>query len=258
MDSVSPTNQKDIPISRDQWDRQAERLIEWAKTSPELRGILVKALLRPGNYLGRPKVEMQKILTAFKVADIGGNTVYCKQGDISAFDRWRKVRELLLGMIRQELLLPLMRGRDVRQLKMILREIRDWSGDATGIDWKLINGDLKILEDEARRYESFPKEAPRRGRKLIEHQHRIIACVELLRQCGVRDPCKTVVEVLWAWGIKREWKTVSNLWSRYKTYRRRHPEREALPGYWVKGILFFIVPELDAWIQTQGFVNRQI
>lgn len=252
MDSVSPTNQKDNPISRDQWDRQADSLIEMAKTNPELRQILVKALLKPGDYLGGARLSMKNLLAAFRVADMAGSTVYFEREDLSAFNRWRGVWEFLLSQIREDLARPMLRARDVQQLKIALREIQQSAGGAPGIDWNLIQEDLKVLERTARRYDSFPKETPRRGRSLSEHQKRIIACVELLRQCGVRDPCQKVVEALCVWGINRQWKTVSNLWSRYKNYRRRHPDREALPAYWVKIILLSNQPQLNAWIQRQA------
>lgn len=252
MDSDSPTNQGNDPISRDQWDKQAERLIELSKVNRELRRTLVKALLRPGNYLSGPRIETKKVLSALRVADIAGSTVYFERGDLSALNRWRKVWEILLGLVRQELARPMLRVRDVRQLKIVLREIQQLAGSAPGIDWSLIQEDLKVLELTAKRYDGFPKGPPRRGRNLTEHQKRIIACFELLRQCGIRNPCQEVAEGLWDWGIDRKLKTISNLWSRYKKYPRRHPEREHLPGYWVKIILFSIRPQVNAWIQTQA------
>lgn len=95
--------------------------------------------------------------------------------------------------------------------------------------------------------------APRRGRRLSEHNRHIIAAVELLRQCGVRDPSQRVVEALSSsWGIDRESKTVLNLWSWYKNYPRRHPGREAMPHYHIKRILWLILPAIKAWEKRTG------
>jgi hypothetical protein len=123
--------------------------------------------------------------------------------------------------------------------------MREWKGDVTDINWMLIEEDLKLLEAKA--WEKLPKGAARRGRRLGEHQKRIIAAVELLRQCGVRGRCQMVIEALRSWGVKREWNTVSNLWSWYKSYRLRHPERHALPGYWLKIIYPFVLPQLEPY-----------
>ena len=192
MDSVSPTNQKVIPISWGNPDVVVEFLIDLAKTSPKVRGILVKALVRPATYFGPPRVGFPRLLTALKVADVAGSTV-CqeKNQDVTAFDRWDKVRDILLSWIRTQLFTgPPVLKRDVRRLKMVLSRWREWQGDATDINWKLLDEDLELLEATA--WEKLPKGTPRRGRHLTEHQKRIIAGVELLRQCGVKDPCQMV------------------------------------------------------------------
>jgi len=224
-----------------------EFLIDLAKTSPKVRGILVKALVRPATYFGPPRVGFPRLLTALKVADVAGSTV-CqeKNQDVTAFDRWDKVRDMLLLWIREQLISgPPTFKRDVRQLRLVLRRWREWRGDATDINWKLVDEDLDLLEAKA--FEKLPKGTPRRGRRLTEHQKRIITSVELLHQCGQKARCQMVVEALKSWGVKRNWITVSNLWSWYKSYRLRHPERHALPRYWLKIIYPFILPQLEPY-----------
>ncbi len=98
MDSVVPTNQKAGTVSRDEWDELTDHLIELAKASPKLRGILVKALVNPAYYLEERKIEMRRLLAALKVADVAGTTVHWKRGDESALDRWRDIWNLLLAV----------------------------------------------------------------------------------------------------------------------------------------------------------------
>jgi hypothetical protein len=244
---VSPTNQKVIPISWGDPDVVVEFLIGLAKTSPQVRKLLVKALVRPATYFGPPRVGFPRLLNALRVADVAGSTV-CqeKNQDVTALNRWDKVRDMLLSWIRTQLFSsPPAFKRDVRQLRLVLRQMREWQGDATDINWKLIDEDLELLEAKA--WDKLPKGTPRRGRRLSEHQKRIIASVELLSQCGQKARCQMVVEALKSWGVKRSWITVSNLWSRYKSYWRRHPERHALPRYWLKIIYPFILPELEPY-----------
>ncbi|MBZ5514200.1 MAG: hypothetical protein LAN62_05015 [Acidobacteriia bacterium] len=180
---------------------------------------------------------------------MAGSTV-CqeKNQEVTALDRWDKVRDMLLSWIRTQLLSgPPALKRDVRQLGLVLRLMREWQGDATDINWMLIDEDLELLEAKA--WEKLPKGTPRRGRRLSEHQKRIIASVELLRQCGQKARCQMVVEALKAWGVKRDWITVSNLWSWYKSYRLHHPERHALPRYWLKIIYPYILPQLKEYLR---------
>src|SRR5439155_24352139 len=131
MDSVSPTNQKKMPFHRDEWDEQADRLIEWAKCSPELQRILVKALTRPENYLEQPRIEMKRLLAAYKVADVACTTIWDRTGASASHsyedlaDRWRKVSELLLTRIRDKLILwPPFTARHVRDLRYVLEKLR--------------------------------------------------------------------------------------------------------------------------------------
>jgi len=178
--------------------------------------------------------------------------VYWKRGDESALDRWRGIWNLLLNILRDQLLRPLLSRRDVRQLKLCLQQLRPLWKVTTRINWSRIEEDLKILEDTANDYDSFPKCSPRRGRQLTMRQKGVIASVELLRQCGVHDPCQQVVKALYSWGVSREWKTVMNLWSGYKKYPRRHPNRDAMPSDHIKGILRFVLPEVKAWAKNTG------
>jgi hypothetical protein len=244
MDSVLPTNQKVKAISRDKRDVITDRLIELAKTDAELRAILVTALLNPAYCAEQPQIETRRLLAALKVADVAGSHVRSKRADDSASDRSRAVWNLLLSILREQLLRPLVSGRDVRQLRLCLRQLRSWPMGTGHIDWRCIDEDLEVLEDMAHEYDGFPKGPPRRGRRLGRFQQRIIAAVELLRQCGVPDPSLQVVEALDSFGVKREAKTVLNLWSRYRKYPRRHPERQRMPGYHLKCILWLVLRDL--------------
>ena len=87
---------------------------------------------------------------------------------------------------------------------------------------------------------------------MSKHQRHIVAAVELLRQCGVRDPSQRVVEILDSFGMNREAQTVLNLWSGYRKYRRRFPEREAMPHYHLKGMLSLVLPPVNAWEKKSG------
>ena len=252
MDFCVPTNQKAGAVSRDEWDELTDHLIELAKASRKLRGMLVKALVNPAYYVEGPEIEMRRLLAALKVADVAGTTIHWKRADESALGRWRGIWDLLLGILRDQLLRPLLSRRDVRQLKFCLQQMRPLWEVTTRINWKQIEDDLKILENTAKGYDSFPKGSPRRGRQLSKHHKGVIASVELLRQCDVHDPCQKVVEALYAWGVSLQWKTVMNLWSGYKKYPRRHPDREAMPRYHIKGILWFVLPEVKAWAKKTG------
>jgi hypothetical protein len=249
VDFGVPTNQKVAGVSQDGWDVITDRLIELARADKSLRRLLVEALLNPAYCVEQPKVEMRRLMTAIKVADVAGTTVHSKRGDESALDRWKSVWNLLLYIFRDQLLRPLISGRDVRELKFCLKQLQKW---APHLDWKGIHEDLKVLEATAKEYDGFPKSSPRRGRRQSEHNRHIIAAVELLRQCGVRDPSQRVVEVLSSsWGIDRESKTVLNLWSAYKNHPRRHPGREAMPHYHIKRILWLNLPANSASVKAR-------
>ena len=203
--------------------------------------------------MAAPEVAMPRLLAAFKVADVAGATIYGTTGDNSAPDRWRTVWKLLLYILREQLQRPLLSKREVMQLKLCLRQLRPWCTERTGINWKKVEGDdVQALEATAKGYDSFPKGPSRRGRKLTEHQRRIIASVELLHQCGVPYACEKVGLTLESYGIRRDAKTVLNLWSRYNKYRLRHPEREATPSYFIKGMLWSVMPDVNAWVRTQA------
>jgi hypothetical protein len=248
-----PTNKKVARVSEDDWDVITDHLIEVAKADKRLRALLVKALLNPAYCVEQPRVEMRRLLSALKVADLAGTTVHSKRGDASARDRWKAVWNLLLYILRDQLLRPLLSRRDVRQLQFCLNQLQKWASGTAHLDWKGILGDLKVLEATAKEFDSFPKSSPRRGRRLTRHNRHIIAAVELLRQCRVRDPSQKVADVLYSsYGINRESKTVLNLWSSYKNYPRRHPGREAMPHYHIKGILWLIRPAIKSWEQRTG------
>jgi len=253
MDSGIPANQKIVRVSEDDWDVITDHLVELAKANKSLRALLVEALLNPAYCVEQPKIEMRRLLSALKVADLAGTTVHSKRGDASARDRWKAVWNLLLHILRQQLLLPLVSRREVRQLEFCLKQLQTWASGTAHLDWEGIQEDLKVLAATATEYDSLRKSPPRRGRRLTEHNRHIIAGVELLRQCGVSDPSQKVAEVLyWSWGINRESKTILNLWSGYKNYPRRHPGREAMPHYHIKGILWLIRPAIKAWEQRTG------
>lgn len=252
MDSGIPTNPKAGAVSRDEWGKLPDHLIDLAKVSPELRAILVRALVNPVYYLERPRIEMRRLLAALKVSDIAGSTVHSKRGDESALDRWGGIRNLLVSVLRDQLQWPLLSRRHVRELKFCLQQLRPLWEVATRINWKQIEEDLKVIENTANDYDSFQKSSPRRGRQLSNHRKGVIASVELLRQCGVPDRHQQVVEALYSWGVSLECKTVMNLWSGYKTYPRRHPSRDAMPRYYINWILWRVLPDVKAWAEKSG------
>jgi hypothetical protein len=253
VDFGVPTNQNVAGVSQDGWDVITDRLIELARADESLRRLLVEALLNPAYCVEQPEVEMRRLMSAIKVADVAGTIVHSKRGDESALGRWKSVWNLLLYIFRDQLLRPLISRRDVRQLKFCLKQLQKWASGTADLDWKGIQQDLKVLEATAKEYNGFPKSSPRRGRRLSGYNRHIIAAVELLRQCGVRDPSQRVVEVLSSsWGIDRESKTVLNLWSWYKNSPRHHPGREAMPHYHIKGMLWLILPAVKAWEKRTG------
>jgi hypothetical protein len=253
MSSVLLGNQKSGAISRDGRDVTVDRLIELAASNPGLRRILVRALLDPAYCVERPQIETGRLLAALKVADLAGSTVQGKLGEIFAFERWRAVWNLLLSILREQLVQPLLSSRDVTQLRLCLNQLQTWSPAKVTLDWEGIEKDLKTLEATAKEHDGLPKSLPRRGRKMSRHQRHIVAAVELLRQCGVRDPSQKVAgELFKSFGTNRGAQTVLNLWSAYKKYPRRFPEREAMPHYHLKAILWFVWPAVTVWGEKAG------
>lgn len=257
MDSVTPTNQKNPAIPGDDWDAIADRLVELAKAHPELRRILVRTLVNPAFSVEEPKIQTKRLLTALKVADVAGSIIYGEAGDLSALDRWQEIRELLVGRLRAQLVFsrPLS-THEARELRFCLEQLRPWWEPYSQPDlWRIIEHDLTILEATGRiRNSFFPKgrRRPGRRRKLKLHQERIIAAVELGRQCGVRDAAQEVVEILHCFGIHREAKTVANLWSSYRNYPGRLPDRDAMAQYHIEGILWLVRPAVKEWEKRAG------
>jgi len=225
-------------------------LIRSGKISRKLREIVVKALVRPASY-HVPTVELQSLLRAFTVTDFAASEVWqYRSGDMAAFDRWKRVNLLLLAWARHLIAAkPKFAKRDVRHVKYLLEKFKKCREGLVDFDWKLIKEDLDLIEGKA--WEEWPKGPKRRGRTMTEHQVRIVTAVEYLRQCGAPRACEVVAEALWLWGYKREEKTISNLWSRYKSGRPRWPERAALPRQFPYLVAIAVAPQIDACIQEQ-------
>ena len=257
MDSLVPSNEEVPTISQDSWEAIPDRLIELAKSHADLRTILLQALLNPKFCLSEPRIPMQRLLTALRVADLAGSTVYGRRGDKSALDRWHAIKDFLITQLRTQLVSGRpFSARQARELRFCLAYLQPSWELYMNVDWGLVEEDLNVLEDTGKTQDGFIKSysaRPRRGRSLTLQQQRIIASVELLRQCGVRDPSQKVIEALFSsWEITREAKTVLNLWSGYKKYRRRFPEREAMPYYHLKAVLWLLRPAVKAWEKKTG------
>jgi hypothetical protein len=250
MDSVSPRNAEFRGISWVDPQKVGTLLIEVGKTSRKLREIVVKALVRPASY-HVPQVELQSLLRAFTVTDFAASEVWQhRSGDLAAFDRWKRVNSLLLAWARHLMLAkPKFVKKDVRYVKFLLGKYKACRKEMVDFDWKLVEKDLDLIEEKA--WAEWPKGPKRRGRTMTEHQVRIITAVEYLRQCGAPRACETVAEALWSWGVKREAKTISNLWGRYKSGRWRWPERAALPRQFPYLVAMAVAPQIDGCIQER-------
>jgi hypothetical protein len=247
MDSVAPRNAQFRGISWVDPQRVGTLLVEEGKTSQKLREIVVKALVRPASY-HVPQVELQSLLRAFTVTDFAASEVWqYRSGDLTAFDRWKRVNLLLLAWARLLMMAkPKFVKKDVRYVKFLLGKYKECRKDLVDFDWKLVEEDLELIEEKAR--EEWPKGPKPRGRTMTEHQKRIVTAVEYLRQCGAPRACETVAAALWSWQVKREAKTISNLWSRYKSGRWRWPERSALPRLFPTEVAWAVASQIDACI----------
>ncbi len=183
----------------------AEDLLRKAKKSRNLRRKLGEWLLAPENWPPEiPKLPDRELLAALRLTDAGAGFWPPDSSQEQAWLAFRNecVRLLRLQCFAQPSSYPLTHAKNLRAANHVLQVVSSHPLERFQVNVDFMQSELKRMEKAApvlpKGYSSHNNHRPiQRGRRFTEQsQLRTVAELELLKECGERDPYNAMKDML--------------------------------------------------------------